>query len=425
MHRVLMVVRREYLDRVRKKSFWVGIMIFPLIMGLMFVMPVLLGSISTDKKWTIAFVDATGQLLEPFRAGLAEQKLKDGSPKYIVEPQEIRGNIEDTEKALEPSITSGRLSAVLTIGDELDSEKSFRFYAKNVADLNNLRAIDHSLEKAVIALRTQRMHVSIEPAVLERLTAGIHIESLQVREGGKATQKGFVETYLGTFFFVLILFMSILLYGIAAMRGILEEKSKRIMEVLLASLTPGELMTGKILGIGLVGLTQMAVYMTTALAGQLYLMSGRIEGDWAWVGELLSPLRILYFILFFLLGYFMYTAMYAAIGAVCNSEQEAQNLQAPLQWSLMIPMMATIFFVQNPDSNAAVALSLIPPFSPMVMFMRICQTPVPAWQIALSIGLMIVGTILIFRGVAKVFRIGVLMYGKKPTIPEIMRWARS
>jgi ABC-type Na+ efflux pump permease subunit len=102
-----MVIRREYLDRVRKKSFWVGIMIFPLIMGLMFVMPILLGGLSTDKKWTIAFVDATGKLLEPFRSGLADQKMKNGSAKYVIEPVEIEGTIEATEKALEPRITSG------------------------------------------------------------------------------------------------------------------------------------------------------------------------------------------------------------------------------------------------------------------------------------------------------------------------------
>ena len=129
--------------------------------------------------------------------------------------------------------------------------------------------------------------------------------------------------------------------------------------------------------------------------------------------------------LFFLLGYFMYTALFAAVGAVCNSEQEAQNLQGPLTWTLMIPMMATVYFVNNPDSTPAVVVSLIPIFTPMVMFMRISlQTP-PFWQIALSIGLMLIANYLFFRGVAKIFRIGILMYGKRPSIPEILRWARS
>ena len=110
---------------------------------------------------------------------------------------------------------------------------------------------------------------------------------------------------------------------------------------------------------------------------------------------------------------------------MCNSEQEAQNLQAPVTWALMLPMMATIFFVQRPDSVAAVVLSLIPIFTPMVMFMRICVQMPPMWQILLSIVLTTGATWLLFRTAAKIFRIGVLMYGKRPTIPEIVRWARS
>ena len=138
-----------------------------------------------------------------------------------------------------------------------------------------------------------------------------------------------------------------------------------------------------------------------------------------------TPGKMVFFLVFFVLGYFMYTALFACIGAVCNSEQEAQNLQSPIQMCLMLPMMATIFFVGQPDSTIAVIVSLIPIFTPMVMFMRICvQTP-PAWQIALSIVLTLGATWILFRGAAKIFRIGILMYGKRPTIPEILRWARS
>ena len=219
--------------------------------------------------------------------------------------------------------------------------------------------------------------------------------------------------------------MSLLLYGIAVMRGILEEKSNRIMEVLLGSLTPNQLMTGKILGIGLVGLTQLAVYAISGVVAQVYMLSSKMGTDYAWLLDMLTPMKMVYFVVFFVLGYFMYTAMFAAIGAVCNSEQEAQNLQAPVQYLLMIPMISTIYFVKYPDSTVSVVVSLIPIFSPMVMYMRISLLTPPFWQIALSIVLML-GTIwILFRGVAKIFRIGVLMYGKRPTIPEILRWARA
>jgi ABC-2 type transport system permease protein len=139
----------------------------------------------------------------------------------------------------------------------------------------------------------------------------------------------------------------------------------------------------------------------------------------------LAPAKLVYFVVFFLLGYFFYTALFAAVGAVCNSEQEAQNMQQPLTFLLMIPYIMTFFFVRNPDHIAAVIMSMIPPFTPMIMFTRLSVGSVPWWQVALSLVLLIGSTWLVFRGAAKIFRIGILMYGKRPTIPEIIRWARS
>lgn len=425
MHNIWMVIRREYLERVRKKSFWVGIMIFPVIMAVMIFGSILVLKLSPDEQLKVALVDATGAMTEPLRLEFVDAKLKDGRPKFILEPVPVEGSVDATRTALEPKVTSGELFGILSVGEDLDAQDNFRIYVKNVGNIKDTGRFENGLQKAVIGLRMDRMKLAITRDQFEKLTSRIDLKSFQVTGTGKSRAKGFAETYLGTFFFVIILFMSLLLYGIAVMRGILEEKSSRVMEVLLGSLTPNELMTGKILGIGLVGLTQLAVYLLTAVGAQLYMLSGRIEGDWSWVADMISPMKMIYFIIFFLFGYFMYTALFAAIGAVCNSEQEAQNLQAPVQWMLMLPMMSTIYFVNNPDSTFATVVSLIPIFSPMVMFMRISILTPPLWQIALSILLMAVTTVLLFRGVAKVFRIGILMYGKKPSIPEILRWARS
>ena len=421
----MMVIRRVYLERVRKKSFWIGVLVFPVIMAAMFILPMLLVRFQTDEERRIVCVDATGRLLEPLRKELADEKLKDGRPKYLLEAAEMKGSLEETRKGLEPRVGEGEIFGILTIGDELNAEGNYSFYGKNVGNIMAMKTVEGALEKAVVGLRMERMKLALDPGTLETLTAHIDLESLQVSAKGPTRKRGFSEAYIGTFAFVFILFMSMLLYGIAVMRGILEEKSNRIMEVLLGSLSPDQLMAGKILGIGLVGLTQLGVYAGTAIFIQLYVTGSRAEGGLALVLDALSPVKMIYFVVFFLLGYFMYTALFAAVGAVCNSEQEAQNLQAPLQWTLMIPMMATIYFVQNPDSKIAVVVSLIPLFTPMVMFMRISLLTPPFWQIALSILLSVGAIYLLFRGVAKVFRIGILMYGKRPTIPEILRWARS
>ncbi len=200
------------------------------------------------------------------------------------------------------------------------------------------------------------------------------------------------------------------------------------MEVLLGSVSPRELMTGKIVGIGLVGLTQVVIYLATAGALRAWAAGATTGGAVEGLGgalDALTPVKLLWFVVFFLLGYFLYTALFAAVGSVCNSEEEAQNLQTPVVMCLVLPMVTTIYFVGNPDSTPAVVASLFPPFTPMVMYMRISVLTPPLWQILLSAALTGATIWILFRAVAKVFRIGVLLYGKRPTIPEIIRWARS
>lgn len=425
MHKIMMVVRREYLDRVKKKSFWIGVLLFPVVMAAMFVLPSLLAGSETDEQRIVAVVDATVRLVEPMKAELAEDKLKDGRPRYLLEAVSVKGSVEETRKSLEPRAIAGNLFGILVIGEDLNEDNNFSFYGRSVGNFIAIKTLENALERAVVVLRMERMKLSLDRKTLDELTASIRLGSFQVTGKGESRKKDFGIVYLGTFGFVFILFMSVLLYGIAVMRGILEEKSSRIMEVLLGSLTPDQLMTGKILGIGLVGLTQMAVYVLTSFAVYAYSAGQAAEGDWGTLLDMLSPARMAYMVVFFLLGYFMYTALYAAVGAVCNSEQEAQNLQAPVQWLLMIPMLTTIYFVKNPESTLTVVVSLIPIFTPMVMFMRIMMVTPPFWQIGLSILLMLVTIYFFFRGAAKVFRIGILMYGKRPTIPEILRWARA
>ena len=436
MHKVLMVIRREYLDRVRKKSFWIGTLVFPLIMVLFILGPMALTMLSSGAPKKIAVVDATGRLFEPMQTEMqtrrqaeteadkgkkeAKKETKDG---LVLESVPLQGTVEATYAALKPRLNKDDLFAVVTIGNELDSKTNFHFYGRNVGDPRTQGRLESALERAVTLLRLERADLKADPATLRKAMAGIEFETFQVSATGADSKKGFMEAYFGTFLFVFMLYMTLLLYGIAVMRGILEEKSNRVMEVLLGSLSPQELMTGKILGVGLVGLTQVGIYVASALL--LPLLVPGAGGAMASILEALSPVRMLWFLVFFVLGYFMYTALFAAVGAVCNSEQEAQNLQSPVIMCLVIPMVATFFFVSQPDSTVARVVSLIPLFTPMVMVMRINTLAPPLWEILLSIVLTLGFTWLLFRGVAKIFRIGILMYGKRPTVPEILRWARS
>jgi len=431
MHNVLMVIRREYLDRVRKKSFWIGTLVFPVIMVVLVLGPMALTRLSSGPK-RVAVVDATGRLFGPMQDELTRRG-RESAPKdekksapaggLVLESVPLQGSVDATYTAIKARVNKDDLYAVIIIGDDLNSETNFRYYGRNVGDPQTQQRLESALQRAVILLRMERAEVKADPETLRKAMAGIDFETFQVSASGTESKKGFLEAYFGTFLFVFLLYMTLLLYGIAVMRGILEEKSNRIMEVLLGSLSPQELMTGKILGVGLVGLTQVGIYVATALV--LPMLVPGASGAMASAFDALSPMRLLWFLIFFILGYFMYTALFAAVGSVCNSEQEAQNLQSPVIMCLVIPMVATFFFVSQPDSTVARVVSLIPLFTPMVMVMRINTLTPPLWEILLSIGLTLGFIYLLFRGVAKIFRIGILMYGKRPTVPEILRWARS
>jgi ABC-2 type transport system permease protein len=219
---------------------------------------------------------------------------------------------------------------------------------------------------------------------------------------------------------VMLLYAAFLFYGISVMRSILEEKNTRILEVLLSSATSTELMTGKLLGVGAVGLTQMIIWMV--MAGTLALPSLAMYPSLS--GIHVSPFALAAFVTFFLLGYLLYSAIYAGIGAIVTTEQEGQQLQIVVVLPLIIAVFIMGPILHAPDSPIALWTSMIPFLSPLLMFARIAVQPPPAWQIGLSLVLLIATIAGILVLSARVYRVGVLMYGKRPTLPEIVKWLK-
>lgn len=230
---------------------------------------------------------------------------------------------------------------------------------------------------------------------------------------------GFLLAYL--LFFLLYLVVAI--YGGLVMNGVLEEKSSRIVEVLLATTTPKELLYGKLFGIGAAGLTQLAVWVTAiALLTAPGVASALAFGDG--VIPQVAPMVLVHFLFHFLLGFFLFAAMYAAIGAATNSVQEAQPLTGIVVPFLIAPMLFMVTVINDPDSTLAVVLSLIPTFTPLLMMLRIAVKSPPLWQIALGYALTTLFVVALMAACARVYRIGILMYGKRPTFGELARWIR-
>jgi ABC-2 type transport system permease protein len=247
----------------------------------------------------------------------------------------------------------------------------------------------------------------------------IKVERIRI-EGGKEAKGSGTAKFLEIVVMVMLLYMAVLFYGISVMCSVIEEKNSRIMEVLLSSATSTELMTGKLLGVGAVGLTQILVW--TVMAGVIALPSMAMQPN---LSDLqISPVVMIAFAAFFLLGYLLYSTMYAAIGAITTTEQEGQQIQ----FLIIIPLVLSVFMltpaIRTPDSAAVMWMSLVPFFAPIVMFARIVvQTP-PIWQIALSLLLLIATVAGLTVLCARIYRIGVLIYGKRATLPEIMKWLK-
>ena len=419
MNKIAAVIHREYLAHVRSKGFFIATLLAPVLMSAMILLPGLLATMSTGEQWTVSVIDPTGRIFPSLQEALGDT-LKDGRPAFIlrdvtVGPEEL----ETVKAALSDRVAGKSLSGYLVIDPQILSAGKAEFYAANVGDFNTLGRIEDALDRIVVELRLNEEGLDAER--IGRLTRSIELKTLKVSRTGQE-ESGFGRMFQTTFLFVFFLYMTILLYGVTVMRGVIEEKSSRIVEILLSSLKPSQLMAGKILGIGCVGLTQYAIWIAFGLLlttlGAAYLGLGGIVAA-------IPPTTFLYFILFYLLGYFLYATLYAGIGAVCTPEQEAQQSQFPVIAMLIVPLLLITMIIKNPDGIASTVLSLIPFFSPMLMFLRINVGAPSMGQILGSIALLLAAIMVMIWVVARIFRVGLLMYGKKPSLPEVLRWVRA
>jgi ABC-2 type transport system permease protein len=205
-------------------------------------------------------------------------------------------------------------------------------------------------------------------------------------------------------------------------RSIIEEKTSRVFEVLLATIKPEEMMAGKMLGVGSVGLTQVGIWLAAAILLTSTSLVSSLMGSNASVS--LSPMEIIFFVVYFVLGFMLYASIAAALGAMTNSEQELQQLNMFLVMPLAACFFAAGLVISNPNSLFSTVLSLIPFCSPLLMYLRITLTTPPSWQIALSIALMLLTIYAILWIASRIYRVGILMYGKKPNLPEVLRWLK-
>lgn len=443
MNKTLLILKQEYLKRVKKKSFIVLTLLVPFLMAGMFALIIIL-SINNDKKErNIAVFDESGLFLGEFG--------NEGYTKY-------KFIQKDEYNKLSNGLKDSEFYGVLYIpadiytnnSAQLISEKQVPFELNEQIERKLSRFIENDKKSKIIA-------ESGIPDLGERLDAtktSISLKTLKISEDGEAKSSSSAMAFGASYAMGFIIYFFVFMYGAMVMRGVMEEKKSRIIEVIISSVKPFELMAGKIIGTALVGLTQVAIWVVlgaavmfgvrgffsadtaqqmgqSIMAGQQNMNPGamqQIEPNKALeildlIGNLNLPLILFSFVFYFLFGYLLYSSLMGAVGAAVDNEEDSQQMVFPVTFPLILSIMVLFPIARNPEGPVAFWFSIIPFTSPVAMLARV-PYGVPVWELLLSMFLLVLTTVGAIAAAAKIYRIGLLMYGKKVNIKELIKWLR-
>lgn len=403
MHNIWLIAKREYTERIKTKAFLIATILIPTLMG--GGVFGIVGMASRSKTTShIAIVTSQTQPAMDLKRELQNGKVSKMTVDILP--------ASTAHASLDQQIVSKRLDGYLVITPAVEegARPTFDFTPRSTADIATSQAIEEALRKVLMReyLETSGVSASKAEVVMSAVTLNV------IEKNGKHgnSQTSFYVAYVLFF----LMYMVVLLYGMNVARSIIEEKTSRVFEVLLATITPDELLAGKILGVGAVGLTQVGIWMIAA--GALTVSAGAMSG------VSLSAAQIIFFLVYFALGYILYSSVAAALGAMTNSEQELQQLNMFLMVPLFFSMLMLVPVVTNPNSMLSRIVSQIPFCAPLLMELRISISMPQPWELALSIALILVTTYAVLWISSRIYRVGILMYGKKPNIPEILRWLK-
>jgi len=418
MRRILKIAHAEYVETVRTKTFLLSALIVPV-----FVLAVVFFETSRARSRAaspppvkkVAVTDLTGNVYEELRQAFDRYNASGPSQGVtLVRCDAGEPDPEASVAALRRDVEHGTLDACVVLAQGIiEGTGESPYYTKDTSDWRLFNAVKAQVDKAVFNVRL-RMH-DLSPELISDLGKGVSLASVAVSPTPAQSGDQKAITMIVAFAFVFLMYMGVVGTGQRLVVSLIEEKSSRVIEVLLAAVSPYELMAGKILGLAAVSFTLIGLY---AGAG-FWLASAR--GFHFALGAGIA----VYFVVYYVLGFLMIATLMAALGSTCNTIRDTQSLMMPIMLLMIVPLMTWTHIVQQPEGTLATVLSFIPPITPMVMMLRIAASPaVPWYQIAASIALLAVCVPLTIAAAAKVFRVGILMYGKRPSLKELLRWVR-
>lgn len=443
MNKTFLILKQEYLKRVKKKSFIVLTLLVPFLMVGMFALIIFL-TINNDKKErTIGIYDESGLFLGEFKSETYTKYLFIDKQKY----DQLKGGLKDAE-----------YYALLYIPADIYTNNSAQLVSEKQVPMELNEQIERKLSRFIENDKRQKIIAETQiPDLEEKLAAtktNVSLKTLKISEGGEAKSSSSTVAFIASYAMGFIIYFFVFMYGAAVMRSVMEEKKSRIIEVIISSVKPVELMAGKIIGTALVGLTQVAIWVVLGALVMIGVQSffspeaaqqmgqsimenqGQMNpamtqatqpNEVMQVMEMISnlniPLILFSFVFYFLAGYLLYSSLMGAIGAAVDNDEDSQQMIFPVTFPLILSIMVLFSIARNPEGSVAFWFSIIPFTSPVVMLARV-PYGVPAWELLLSMFLLVLTVVGAIAAAAKIYRVGLLMYGKKVNLKEMIKWLR-
>lgn len=434
MRKFLAILKREYIQRVRAKMFIVSTILLPLVMSLFAIVPAIILSIDTGGPMRVAVMDQTGKMYARLEEAVARDEAPDQTDRTSTGPQmagrafkleqvtSIGPDAAGQRSQLDARLRAKELDGYLILPPDFFDHGRAEFFNNNPGDLLSSRILRSALNRA---LREQRLiEAQVDSKTRQGLFQPVQLQSLKIGEAGEQREAG--ESFVLVFGVGFVMYLAILMYGQIILGAVIEEKETRISEILFSSVKPFTLMMGKLVGVSLVALTQLAIWATAFSVFAWYGINVLASRGMNVTSIPSVPLsHYVYFALFFLLGYFIYATIYALVGSMVTTTQEGGQLAMPIILILVVSFYLFLPVSRSPDSSFSFWVSMIPFSAPVAMLVRIVTQTPPFWQILLSLVIGFGTMILIMWLAARIYRVGMLMYGKRASIPEALRWARQ
>lgn len=419
--KLFIIIKREYITRVRSKAFIITTVLVPVGLIILFAVPVILQLFESDQTYKIGIKDETDVVYQ--------EMIRLDSTRYF----DAR---EQSVDQLRQEVIDRNIEGYIVIGEpDLENPEEFELIYGGSGGINLVSGVRSDLREAVREARLSRAEASDE--ILAILESRPSLNTRKLTEEGQEEEANTFILFIFGYGMAFVIYIAIFGYGGYVMRSVIEEKTNRIVEIVVSSVKPFELLLGKVLGIGGLGLTQFAIWTGTGaalLAFAAPIATMFVTPETLPSGETASPIPEIpdlgievgiYFIIFFMLGYLIYSAILAAVGSAVDSESDTQQMMLPVTIPVILSIIILPRVASDPDSTFSVISSMIPFFSPVLMVARIPITDVPFWEIAVTIVLMI-GTIIgsLYIG-AKIYRTGILMYGKSANFRELWKWMKQ